>query len=218
MKVGTDAVLLGAWVTCDQSRNILDIGCGSGILSLMMAQRCNATFLGIDIDRDSVEEATFNFSASQWSGKMQAIHTDLASFSHNTQDTFDLIVSNPPFFTDAVKATHHRRNLARHTDSLSFDDMIRSVCKLLSAEGIFCLVLPFHESKVFVDLAGVYGLAVSQRLTIIPVEDKAPNRVNLALTRNAPAVVDEQQLTVRKINGEFSSAYFQLLSDYYLGF
>ncbi|MBU1010816.1 MAG: methyltransferase [Bacteroidetes bacterium] len=218
MKVGTDAVLLGAWVKCGQSSNVLDIGCGSGILSLMIAQRCNASFLGIDIDCDSVEEAAFNFSASRWAGSMQARQTDLLSFSNNNQETFDLIVSNPPFFTDAVKATHHRRNLARHTDSLSFDDMIRSVCKLLSADGTFCLVLPFQESKVFVDLARIHGLTVSQKLTINPVENKAPNRVNLALTHHAPDVVDEQQLTVRKINGEFTSAYFQLLRDYYLGF
>ncbi|MBS4058160.1 MAG: methyltransferase [Bacteroidales bacterium] len=218
MKVGTDAVLLGAWVKCGQSRNVLDIGCGSGILSLMIAQRCNASFLGIDIDCDSVEEAAFNFSASRWAGSMQARQTDLLSFSNNNQETFDLIVSNPPFFTDAVKGTHHRRNLARHTDSLSFDDMIRSVCKLLSADGTFCLVLPFQESKVFVDLASIHGLTVSQKLTINPVENKAPNRVNLALTRHAPDVVDEQQLTVRKINGEFTSAYFQQLRDYYLGF
>lgn len=114
MKVGTDGVLLGAWADVVSARNILDIGTGTGLISLMMAQRCNARIRAVDIDADAVEQARGNVAASPWQDRIEVELQDICHFTSET--LFDVIVSNPPYFTDSLKCPGKQRNIARHTD------------------------------------------------------------------------------------------------------
>ncbi len=120
MKIGTDAVLLGAWSNVENASRILDVGTGSGIIALMLAQRSNTLVDAIEIDKNSARQAVDNFKLSVWENKLQVYNTSFQTFAASNTSTYDLIVSNPPFFADALKSDKSHRNLARHTDTLSF--------------------------------------------------------------------------------------------------
>ena len=139
MKVGTDGVLLGAWVDVVSARNILDVGTGTGLISLMMAQRCNAQIRAVDIDADAVEQARGNVAASPWQDRIEVELQDICHFTSET--LFDVIVSNPPYFTDSLKCPERQRNIARHTDLLDFDKLAESAARLLHSEGVFSVII-----------------------------------------------------------------------------
>mgnify|MGYP000963171132 FL=1 len=139
MKVGTDGVLLGAWTSLDnQPLSILDIGAGTGIISLLLAQRSlSETIDAVELDENAYEECVDNFEASDWGDRLFCYHTSAQQFAEEIDDTYDLIVSNPPFYTDHFKSENKARNKARFTDSLSFKDLTKAVSKLLSSHGFF---------------------------------------------------------------------------------
>ena len=170
MKVGTDGVLLGAWADVVSARNILDIGTGTGLISLMMAQRCNAQIRAVDIDADAVEQARGNVAASQ-----------LQDICHFTSETlFDVIVSNPPYFTDSLKCPERQRNIARHTDLLDFDKLAESAARLLHSEGVFSVIIPADGKESFLMAATRYGLHLSHQTFIHTKPGSEPKRVLLA--------------------------------------
>lgn len=216
MKVGTDAVLLGAWVEVCPTDWVLDVGTGCGVLPLMLAQRGVARVHAVDIDEASAHEAAENFDASQWHDRLFAFHADVRQFA--MQCAYDLIVSNPPFFSHSYKCDADRRNQARHTDtSLTFADLVAVVRRLMKPEGRFVLVLPERESHDFLTIAEQSHLFVHRRQDIIPVEGKAPNRVNLELRFGSPKEVDVNELVIRREDGGFTESYDALLKDFYLG-
>lgn len=216
MKVGTDAVLLGAWVEVKPTDWVLDIGTGCGVLPLMLAQRGVAKVHAVDLDEPSAREAAENFQASQWRRQLFAFHADVRQFT--MQCAYDLIISNPPFFSNSFKCDADRRNQARHTDtSLSFNDLIATVRRLLKPEGRFVVVLPERESLEFLPLAEQGNLYVYRRENIIPVEGKIPNRVNLELRYGKPVEVESSELIIRKADGSFTEHYQRVVSDFYLG-
>ena len=159
MKVGTDGVLLGSWVQPGNVERILDIGTGTGLIALMMAQKSNAVVDAIDIDEDATRQAEENFSLSPWPERLNAWHQSVQEFAAYTRHRYDLIVSNPPYFMGAHPAPSEARNLARHMDeALSIEELAECVKKLLKPDGRFCVILPFMEGMKFLEYAELNGL------------------------------------------------------------
>ena len=155
MKIGTDGVLLGAWASIDKHPNsILDIGTGTGIIALQLAQRSDAAVIdAIEKNADAFEQAVLNFENSEWSDRLYCYHASLAEFSSEIDDRYELIVSNPPFYTSTFETNDRARNTARFSSALPTDMLVNSVSKLLDKNGVFALILPYKEEDNFVELA-----------------------------------------------------------------
>jgi tRNA1Val (adenine37-N6)-methyltransferase len=217
MKVGTDSVILGTWVNVEDARNILDVGTGCGVLALMMAQRSQATIHAVELDKDSALEAGENFLASQWHNRMHVFHDDFMSYARQTSQKYDLIISNPPFFNSAFKGSDVRRSLARHIDTLPFDQMISSSANILNTEAKLAVVLPVGESETFVKIARTFGLYPKRLLEIVPVEGRPANRLNIELAFENCSKPLTETFTIRQHDGEFTAQYRRMLGEYYLG-
>lgn len=160
MKIGTDAVLLGAWSTVNHNPFlILDIGAGTGVLSLMLAQRSNAEMIeAIEIDGDTYEQCVTNFENSDWSDRLFCYHASLLEFTEEIDDTYNLIICNPPFYSAEYKTNDKARDLARFQDAMPFEHLLFSVSKLLSDQGMFSVILPYNETDSFTNLASEFKL------------------------------------------------------------
>lgn len=218
MKVGTDAILLGAWIPVYQVKTALDIGTGCGILGLMLSQRGVPWLEAVELDELSAAEAKSNFHCSQWRDQLQVYCMDIRRFVDEFPDKqYDLIVSNPPFFVNSFKASQQRRNQARHTDSLSFAELASVAKKLLNPNGAFAVVLPIRESLEFVEIAKNTGLHLKARQLIIPVEGRPMNRINLLFSLKAVDEIQSESFTIRNAQSEFTEEYKMALKDFYLG-
>ena len=216
MKVGTDAILLGRWTDIKPTDMVLDIGTGCGLLPLMLSQKGVAHVDAVDIDKASIEEASINFEASQWCEHLKAYCVDIVDFQ--TDKKYDLIVSNPPFFNRFSKCDSERKSRARHNDSgLSYATICHEVGRLMQPEGRFALVLPVDVSMAFLNTAKRYGLYLHKRMTIVPIEGKEPNRVNLELGFGKCDCVFEETFLIRDADKRFTAQYNEFLKDYYLG-
>jgi tRNA1Val (adenine37-N6)-methyltransferase len=215
MKVGTDAVLLGSWVNCTNSKTILDVGTGCGVIALMLAQRCSASVHAIDIHRPSVIEAEMNFKNSDWNNRLTLQNIAFQQFRNDLR--YDLIVSNPPFFRNCLKVSEPARNNARHDDTLPFEALIEAVMYNLSTEGIFALVLPAAEFYVFERLAAASDLFPERRLMVHTRKNKPALRI-LAEFRTGQRQGSDSSIDIYDENGAFTSAYKQLTKDFYLDF
>lgn len=216
MKVGTDAILLGRWTEVKPTDVVLDIGTGCGLLSLMLSQKGVAHVDAVDIDKASIEEATVNFEASQWHEHLKTFCVDIVDFQ--TDKKYDLIVSNPPFFNRFSKCDSERKSRARHNDAgLSYATICQEVCRLLQPDGRFSVVLPFDVMQEFLKTAEGLALYLHKRMTIIPIEGKEPNRVNLELSFEKCNNVFEETFIIRDADKRFTAQYNEFLKDYYLG-
>ena len=216
MKVGTDAILLGRWVEVKPKDVVLDIGTGCGLLPLMLSQKGVAHVDAVDIDKASIEEAAINFEASQWRDHLKAFNVDIVDFQ--TDKKYDLIVSNPPFFNRFSKCDSERKSRARHNDAgLPYATICHEVCRLMQSEGRFAVVLPVAVSLDFLNTAEQYGLYLHKRMTIVPIEGKEPNRVNLELGFGKCDNVLEETFVIREADLRFTAQYNEFLKDYYLG-
>jgi len=217
MKVGTDGVLLGAWVQPGNSQRILDIGTGTGLISLMMAQRSDAVIDAIDIDEHATRQADENFGLSPWSGRLHAVHRSLQEFSSHTPDRYDLIVSNPPYFMGAHPAPSEARNIARHMDdALSIEELAMCVKKLLKPDGRFCVILPYMEGMKFLEFAESIGLYASHLTKVKTKIEKQEKRLMMefTLTRNK---LEEDELVIQEEDMTYTQQYIDLTSEYYMG-
>lgn len=216
MKVGTDAILLGRWTKVKPTDTVLDIGTGCGLLPLMLSQKGVAHVDAVDIDAASIEEATVNFEASQWRDHLKAYCTDIVDFKPDKR--YDLIVSNPPFFDRFSKCDSERKSRARHNDAgLTYAIICREAVRLMKPEGRMAVVLPFDVSLNFLQTAERHGLYLHKRMTIIPIAEKEPNRVNLELGLDRVAAVRETTFVIRGEDNRFTDEYKVFLKDYYLG-
>ncbi len=216
MKLGTDAVLLGAWAGIGKAENILDIGCGCGIISLMLAQRFpQAKISAIDIHRGSVEQARDNFDTSPWRKNMSARQISLQELLASETSSYDLIVSNPPFFIDSLLPPDQDKKLAKHTGSLSYAELAEGSSGLLRPGGRFALILPYDKREVFSQHALQNKLYLSRQLILTPICGKAANRVLLEWT-NEKSDSFTEYLTIRKKNREYTDDYRDLTADFYL--
>ena len=216
MKVGTDAVLLSALADVDDTERILDVGTGSGIIALMMAARSKARVDAIEIDPSSCLEAEENFSRSPFSERLILFQQDFTTFTSRSTGRYDLTISNPPFFINDMKSENQQKNSARHTDTLSYHDLCRGIANLLKTQGRFYAVLPYAESKLFIDIAAQHSLFLAKRLLIFPKPCYQPNRVNLEFTPGKPGKIEEEKFIIRHESGNFTQQYVDLLSKYYI--
>ncbi len=216
MKVGTDAVLLGVWTPVEGVKTVLDIGTGCGILTLLLAARDSALQAdAVEIDPASCAEAQDNFRQSPFAGRLRLFCSAVEDFRKGERPSYDLVISNPPFFINDHRSPHKPRRLARHADTLPYDRLIASVVRLLHPAGRFAVVLPYRESGYFLRLAAEAGLQLQQRMLIFPKPCREPNRVNLLLGfENGP--VKEQKLMIRDENGVLTPQYTDMVKNYYL--
>lgn len=216
MKVGTDGVLLGAWAsTVAPPASILDIGTGSGLVALMLAQRYpSAHITAIDIDKGAFQQATFNFQESPWSHRLQAVHSPLQDFKPS--EKFDLIVSNPPFFSKSLKAPDKARNTARHNDTLELKTLLTSAKELLTKTGSIVVILPVTDQNKCVKLAERYHLFCTASTVIYPKPDAPARRVLLAFSpAHAPEKLGELTLETAD-RGVYTPEFAALVRDFYL--
>ena len=214
MKVGTDGVLLGAWCPVDGARRALDVGTGCGVIALMIAQRNPHTVIdAIDIDHDAIEEASINFARSPWSERLTACESDFNQME--TLEPYDLIVSNPPYFTDSLLPPDGSRTLARHDKSLSYSQLIDGSARLLSRDGILALISPTDAEGIITEAATFASLPVRTRTRVIPIEGAAPKRTLWILSRRDLPYC-EDTLTIAHRDGSFTEAYTTLTSPFYL--
>ena len=217
MKIGTDAVLLGAWADVDsQPNSILDIGAGTGILALMMAQRSGAELIdALEIDDAAYEQCVGNFEASDWGDRLFCYHASLDEFTEEIEDQYDLIISNPPFYTDSFKTENEERNKARFEDAMPFTELLKSVSKLLSPTGQFNVVIPFSEEISFIELAGKEGLYPSRVLHVRGQKSSPVKRI-LMCFRFEKQTIETQELTIEIARHQYTKEYINLTKDFYL--
>lgn len=214
MKVGTDGVLLGAWASCQQ--RILDVGTGSGLIALMLAQRFEAAQIdAVDIDGDAVRQATDNFAHSKWSNRLhcrQIAVQDLAK-----EDVrYDAIVSNPPYFVDSLKNPNLQRQTARHTDTLSYEELLASCEHLLTADGVLSLILPAESEQVVLDTAKSVGLYPTRLVHVYSKPGKPVKRILLELQKRNDQPCEESHFYIESATSPRSDEYTALTKDFYL--
>lgn len=214
MKVGTDGVLLGAWCPAEGARRVLDVGTGCGVIALMVAQRNAVAMIdAIDIDHDAIEEATINFANSPWSARLTAIEGDYNQLART--EKYDVIVSNPPYFTHGVLPAGKSRTTARHTASLSYRQLIEGAVNRLTADGTLTLISPTEAESDIIEASAFASLPVKRLTRVIAVEGNEPKRLLWWLScRDVP--YREDTLTIAHPDGTFTRQYIALTGDFYL--
>ena len=219
MKVSTDAVLLGAWVIPNGSQNILDIGTGTGVIALMLAQKSKGKIHAIDIDKSAYEQAKINFEESVFKDHLSIEHKSLQEFSKAAGVKFDLVVTNPPYFVDSLKNFDSNRSNARHADVLPYIELIEGVKAVLSEKGKFCLILPKNEALKFRELAETRGFHLSKLLRIRTTLDKDEEKRHLMQFEFRPTEFSESTLVIEKDERHsYTDEYKKLTQDYYIHF
>lgn len=218
MKVGTDAVVLGAWLEVAGAHRILEIGTGCGIIALMLAQKSLATIHAIDVDEASANEASENFAGSSWTDRLHSFHVSLNDFAANKTGIYDLIVSNPPFFQNSLLPPTKGRQLARHNVELTFETFLSDSSRLLSHEGKLAVILPCSEEEKFFEIAGKEGLFLHSKLNIYPKPSKPKKRVILVFssTKRENPIVDS--IILRNEDGLYSDGYKRITKEFHAGF
>ncbi|HOF21008.1 MAG TPA: methyltransferase [Bacteroidales bacterium] len=216
-KVGTDAVLLGAYADVNSARTILDIGTGTGLIAIMLAQRCEAEITAIEPDPCSFEQALSNVRQCSWSSRISVVNTELQNY-YPGNEKFDLIVCNPPYFVDSLKNPDPRKASARHNVSLNRNDLLSGISRLLADNGRFQLILPLAEGNIFIEEAGYSGFYCYDILKIIPVPGAGIRRMILSFSRNRQETA-ENILTIEGGGQKgFTEEYKNLTKDFYLKF
>lgn len=219
MKVCTDSCLFGAWISdkLEQNQinavNLLDIGAGTGLLSLMIAQKKNIPIDALEIDKDSFNQTEENFIASPWKHQLKAIHTDVKNWNNHLK--YELIISNPPFYENDLRATQQHKNVAKHNDGLTFDELIKSVKVNLATNGKFAVLLPYHRVAFFKQLASEKGLFLKEELLVKQTPKHNWFRGILLFGQSAASPV-VSHLTIKNTEGNYTKEFYTLLKDYYL--
>lgn len=217
MKTGTDAVLLGAWTPITYHPfAVLDIGAGTGILSLMLAQRSDAGVIdALEIDAAAYEQCVENFENSAWSDRLFCYHASLKEFTEDIDERYDLIISNPPFYSDTYKSDDKQRDLARFNDAMPFEHLLESVSKLLSEDGIFSVVIPYSEEDYFITTAARFGL-FPQQILHVKGTTEAPIKRSLISFSFHKTTVQVSHLIIETTRHQYTQDYINLTKDFYL--
>ncbi len=215
MKIGTDAVLLGASVNCAKKENILDIGTGSGVIALMLAQRSEAKITGLDIHRQSIEDAKLNFSNSKWNNRLKAVHSSFQEYIDKCSESYDLIVSNPPFFTNSLKSPKEQINISKHNDLLPYEVLIAGAKQILTKNGSFSIIIPAGDYKRIIELSKSAGFFLNRQLTVFPKPSKPASRIILEFSTSKFLITNEK-LFIRNNDNSYTSEYMNLTKDFYL--
>lgn len=220
MKVNTDGVILAALVENSCTDTCLDIGTGTGLIALMMAQRFSqAKITAVEIDGSAAKQASENFANSPWSGRLELTNSSFQEFKESEQNRYDLIVSNPPYFPDHNKSTDSQRNLALHNDALSFGDLVKGVAKLLKPEGAFWLILPPRQMQDLEKIANFFDLfSTAEFLLSDRPETKVLRSIRRFEVREAPCDHQPQAISIKNTDHSYSEFYARVLKDFLLIF
>jgi tRNA1Val (adenine37-N6)-methyltransferase len=216
MKVNTDGVLLGAWTNLAGAKTVLDIGAGTGLISLMIAQRSDAFITGVEIEKNAAEEAARNVLNSEWSNRIIIQHISFQDFASSTQQKFDLIITNPPFFSNSVKNTNPHLSMARHNHMLPFADIIDGTKKLLNENGKLSLILPFDAAQEFIEKAGMENLFITRLTEVKPFPHKEPNRCLMEFGMEQPVIYKTVMSVFDETGKDYSNEFKTLARDFYL--
>lgn len=213
MKVGTDGVLLGAWTPVQHFLRILDVGTGTGLVALMLAQRSQAAITALEIEPLAAMQATENIARSPWQGRIEVV---VADFKHyRPEATFDVIVSNPPYFVDSMKCPDNSRSVARHNNDLTYTDLLQGVHALLSPHGAFTLVIPTDVAERVKAIAETFCLYPSHQLFIITKPGGISKRTLITFTFTRQECQQEELLT-EIARHQYSDAYTALTKEFYM--
>lgn len=216
MKVGIDGVLLGVWADVHNADAILDIGTGTGLIALMLAQRSSARIDAIDIDADAVTQANENIQKSPWARRIQVSEVELQRYVLKTENRYDLIVSNPPYFVNSTKAPVENRNKARHTDTLTHKELLDNALTLLKPTGRICIILPVNEGLMSVEYADTIGLHCTKQVVVFPKPGAVAKRLLLEFSPQFIACVNSEIVIESDVRHEYSPEFTALAKDYYL--
>ena len=216
MKVGTDAVLLGSWVNPSIAKNILDVGTGSGVVALMLAQKSNAKIDAIEIDENSYLQAKENFENSKWSDRLKSINESLQSYQKKTDKKYDLIVSNPPYFVNSLKSNIEQKNIARHNINLTFEELIFCSAQLLSNSGSLYLIIPSNEAQNIINISEKNKLYCTEKLDIKPKESSDPKRSILKFETVQKKLICHFLTIEHSERHDYTEEYKELTKDFYL--
>jgi len=217
MKIGTDGVLLGAWAEVSQAQQILDIGTGSGVIALMLAQRTEtARIHAVEVETEAYHQACENVQASPWADRLSVYHAAIQDFAQSSGIQYDLIVSNPPFFSGGTFSGSQDRNSVRHTVKLPHGDLLQVARKLLSAEGSFCVILPLIEGLRFAELAQNYHLFCTKMTEVRPKAEKPVERLLMQFQRNARPLLKDSLVVQHEERNDWTEDYIKLTGAFYL--
>ncbi len=219
-KVGTDGVLLGAWTTIFSNyRSILDIGTGSGLIALMLAQRTNENVFvhAVDIDKAACKQATINFNNSKWSNRLKVFHTSIQNFL--SEKKYDLIICNPPFFSNSLQPENEQRTLARHDNLLPLEDFFLHAKRLFSENGSVAVILPYDKKNIAVHIAELNGL-IPFKVCNVKGNESAPYKRVLLQFINIKnnSIYCEENLIIEAYRNHYTNEYKLLTKDFYLKF
>ncbi len=219
MKVGTDGVLIGAWASCEGVQSILDVGTGTGLIALMCAQKNNgATIDALEIEEKACEQAIQNINNSAWNDRINVVEGSFQEYSESMQKKYDLIISNPPFFQNSLKNECHQKSLARHTASLSFEELIYGVVRILRKEGCFSVILPYDVKDEFVHIAKSHLLHLNRVLGVKPTPTKPEKRILMEFGFFKKEL-DEDVMIIEEFGRHgYSQYYKELTKEFYLKF
>ena len=217
MKIGTDGVLLGAWAYIDHNPlTVLDIGAGTGLISLMLAQRSPQSFIeAIEINADAFEQCADNFENSIWNDRLFCYHASLLEYVEEVEDNYDLIVSNPPFYSENYKTNNKARDLARFNDAMPFEHLVFAVAKLLGDKGKFCTIIPFKEQDRFIKLAKQAHLFLKEA-TLIRGNNTSEFKRSLLCFSRQESQFTTNELAIEINRHQYTQEYIELTKDFYL--
>lgn len=218
MKIGTDAVLLAAWTPVENNpKTVLDIGAGTGVLALMLAQRTDAFQIdAVEIDEEAYEQCVENFEQSPWGDRLFCYHAALDELVEEPEDEYDLIISNPPFYSEDFKTGSTPRDLARFQDALPFEELIEAVALLLSENGIFSVIIPYKEEDYFIELCAKHELYPIKGTRVRGSENTPLVRSMLAFKRYELSALTADELVIEHSRHNYTDEYKNLTQDFYL--
>lgn len=215
MKVGTDGVLLGAWVDCKDCNNILDVGTGSGLIALMTAQRSHAQMIdALDMDEEACRQALVNVEKSPFSSRIHVIREDFHSFYPGY--SYDLIVSNPPYFSSSLENPDGRKAAARHHSALSFEALIRKSSLLLKEGGRLAVIVPFEARAAWNNQTLSCRLNLLKETAVKSKTGKPPKRILLEYIKGKADQIVRTELVIAQENGTYNAEYLELTREFYL--
>jgi len=216
MKVGTDGVLLGAWAPVAGCKRILDVGTGTGLIALMLAQRTESLIDAIEIDPDAARQAAENIAASPWTKRIAVLNTSFQDFCSQTSIKYDLIACNPPFFSNSLEAKTRSRTIARHSATLSLDELISGSKRILSATGRICVIIPADNEAGMTSLAKENDLFLSKIMRIRANPEKDFKRILMEFSFSQHNLHESEMIIENGLRHQYSEEYLQLTRDYYL--
>jgi tRNA1Val (adenine37-N6)-methyltransferase len=218
MKVGTDGVLLGAWAAVAREGELLDVGTGTGLIAIMLAQRSRANITAIEIDREAYLQACKNIQECRWHQRITPIHQSFRQLSRHTDEHFDGIVCNPPYFQNTYRPSTSGRNRARNNAMLPYQELVEGSARMLKSTGMLNVILPYQEAERLLQPAAQAGLFCVRRMNILPAPHKKPKRVMLGFKPEKQPLLEEWLTIETGRRHHYTPAYRSLTRDFYLFF